>query len=160
MIERALAVLATAWLGGSGAHPLHSSVAQLTWDPATRVVQVTLRVFLDDFASVVTRGVAATGGAVVVPPDSAMQRYVGARFTLADRGGRAVALRWCGARREGEVLLLCLRGAAPTSPAGGRVRHALLTEVFADQVNVVQARYDGRRETLLFTPGDGAKALR
>ena len=40
------------------------------------------------------------------------------------------------------------------------MRHALLTEVFGDQVNVVQASYDGRRETLLFTPGDGAKPLR
>ncbi|GLC26826.1 hypothetical protein rosag_33390 [Roseisolibacter agri] len=142
------------------AHPLHSSVAQLTWDPATRVIQVGVRVFADDFASVVTRGVPASGGAVVVPPDSAMQRYVGARFALADRTGRPIALRWCGARREGDVLLLCLRAAASASPAGGRVRHALLTEVFSDQVNVVQASYDGRRETVLFTPGDGAKPLR
>jgi len=31
--------------------------------------------------------------------------------------------------------------------------------MFADQVNVVQVSYDGRRRTLLFTPRDGAKAL-
>lgn len=160
MIAPAISLLAATLLGGVTTHPLHSSVAQLTWDPVTRVVQVSLRVFVDDFASVVAHGVAAGGGAVVLPPDTAMQRYVGARFTLADRAGRAIPLRWCGARRDGTVLLVCLRGAAPASPAGGRVRHALLTEVFGDQVNVVQASVAGRRETLLFAPGDAAKPLR
>jgi hypothetical protein len=34
-----------------------------------------------------------------------------------------------------------------------------LSEVFADQVNIVQASYGGARRTLLFTPRDVMKAL-
>ena len=43
--------------------------------------------------------------------------------------------------------------------AGARVRSAILCETFRDQVNIVQASYGGRRQTLLFTPGDGPKTL-
>jgi len=40
------------------------------------------------------------------------------------------------------------------------VRNAILSELFADQVNVVRAALGGAPQTLLFTPGDGMKALR
>ena len=140
------------------AHPLHTSLAELSYDAGTRVLHVSLRVFADDFAAAVARG---TGARAVgaLPPDSAMYRYVAARFAVAAPGGSPVALRWCGVRRSGEVLLVCLRATAVGGLAGARVRSALLTEVFTDQVNLVRASYGGRRQMLLFTPRDGVKGL-
>ena len=57
------------------------------------------------------------------------------------------------------MLLLRLRGEAPAGLAGARVRHSVLCERFDDQVNIVRATYAGRSASLLFTRGDGAKAL-
>ena len=139
-------------------HPLHTTLAELSYDPAARVLSVSLRVFADDFAAAVTgRTGARAGGAM--PPDSAMFRYVSERFGVAAPGAGAVALRWCGVRRAGDVLVLCLRATAVRPLAGAHVRSALLNEVFADQVNLVQASYGGRRQMLLFTPRDGVKRL-
>ena len=154
----ALVLLSTAAPRPAHAHPLHTSLAELSYDPATRVLSVSLRVFADDFAAAVAR---RAGGRTVgaLPPDSAMFRYVAERFAVATRGAGPVALRWCGVRRSGEVLLLCLRAAAVPALAGARVRSALLNESFADQVNLVQANYGGRRQMLLFTPGTGVKPL-
>ena len=141
-------------------HSLHTSLAALTHDAASQTLTVSLRVFVDDFASAVIRArPAADGAPVVVPPDSAMFRYVVRRFTIADAAGRPVPLRWCGARRAGEVIFVCLRAPMVGNPTGARVRSAVLTELFTDQVNIVQASYGGRRRTLLFTPSDGAKVL-
>ena len=141
------------------AHPLHTTLAELAYDPATRVLTVSLRVFTDDFTNAVARRAGArTVGAL--PPDSAMFRYVAERFAVAAPGAGPVALRWCGVRRSGEVLLLCLRATGVPALAGGRVRSALLNESFADQVNLVQATDGGRRQMLLFTSRDGVKALR
>ena len=141
------------------AHPLHTSLAELVYSPSARTVQVSLRVFVDDFASAVIRGKpAAPDAPVIVPADTAMFRYVTRRFTLFDRAGRVVPLRWCGVRRVGEQLFVCLRASAVASPAGGRIRNTLLTELFTDQVNIVQASYGGRRRTLLFT-SPAVKAL-
>jgi hypothetical protein len=140
------------------AHPLHTTLAELSYDATTRVLQVSLRVFADDFAAAVTRDAGArTVGAL--PPDSAMFRYVAARFAVAAPGAAPMALRWCGVRRAGEVLLLCLRATGVRAIAGARVRSALLTEVFADQVNLVQATYGGRRRMLLLTPRTDARPL-
>ncbi len=153
-----LVALSVAAPGPARAHPLHTSLAELSYDPAGRVLHVSLRVFADDFAAAVTRASGARS-VTAMPPDSAMYRYVAARFIVAAPGARPVALRWCGARRDGDVLLLCLRAESAAPPAGARLRNALLTELFADQVNLVQTSYGGSRRMLLFTPRDSVRAL-
>jgi hypothetical protein len=130
-----------------GAHPLHTSVTELTHEPATRTAAVTVRVFADDFTAA-----AGTG-------DSAAARYLQSRLTLADRAGRPIALRWERLEVAGDALLLRLRAEAPRGLAGARVWQTLLCERFDDQVNIVRATYAGRSATLLFSRGDEAKAL-
>jgi hypothetical protein len=139
------------------AHPIHTTMTELSYDPSARELTATVRVFADDFSAAVKGGRA--GGAVVIPPDSAMLRYVTGRFSVTGRGGGRLVMRSCGMRRDGIVLFICLRGTAPGPLTGATMTNAILTEVFPDQVNIVQARVDGRRRTLLFTPRDGAKPL-
>jgi hypothetical protein len=138
------------------AHPLHTTLAQLSYDPVHQW-SVSIRVFAADFAAAVqprrARGVDA------MPPDSAMFRYVSERFFVVAPGAGRVALRWCGVRREGDVLFVCLRAAVRESPAGSRMTNMLLNELFADQVNIVQASYDDRSHTVLFTSRDAVKRL-
>jgi hypothetical protein len=47
----------------------------------------------------------------------------------------------------------------PQSLSGLRISNSIHTEVFRDQVNIVQIKYAGRSESMLFTPGDNARAL-
>jgi hypothetical protein len=133
-------------------HPLHTSVAEIRQEPGGAAV--TIRVYQDDIGAAVP-GTAAPGGTA----DSALAGYVGGGFRMADRSGRPVALRWLGAERSGEVLVIRLQAAIPGGLAGAGVSHALLAERFADQVNVVRAFYGGRTATLLFVPGDPPKPL-
>lgn len=160
-VALAVALLATTAVAAAPepavAHPLHTTMTELSYDPSSRVLEATLRVFADDFSAAVRGG--RVGGSIVIPPDSAILRYVDARFSLTVRGGGPVAMRWCGLRRDGVVIFLCLRGTVQGPLAGASMRNALLTEVFPDQVNIVQASYDGRRRTLLFTPRDSTKPL-
>ena len=153
----ALGVLLAPAARAGFAHPLHTTLTQLSYDASTRVLNVSVRVFADDFSAAVMPRERPAGH--VIPPDSAMLRYVIGRFTLLGAGGAPTPLRWCGTRRDGEVLFLCFRATAQPSPSGARLRNALLSDVFADQVNIVQASYGGARRTLLFTPRDGLKTL-
>ena len=150
-----VAVAASPW--PAEAHPLHTTMTDLSYDPATHALNVTIRVFADDFSAAVMPGVPRRSE-IVVPSDTAILRYVTGRFGVTGPGGR-VPMRWCGLRREGKVLFVCLRGMVPGTLASASLSNGLLTEMFTDQVNVVQISYDGRRRTLLFTPRDGAKAL-
>jgi hypothetical protein len=142
------------WLAGlalpafAAAHPMHTAVAELVHEPATREVLVTIRVFADDFGA----AVGANGGA-------AAEAYVRPRIALADPAGRPIPLRWEGVTLAGDVVQIRLRGAAPGGLQGMRVRMTLMCERFDDQVNIVRATYAGRTTSLLFTRGDQAKAL-
>jgi hypothetical protein len=121
-------------------HPSHTSSAELVQDGDS--VRVAIRVFADDIGTV-----------------GAVRPYIRARFGIADRTGNAVFLEWAGTEAAGDVLTIRLRGRVPAGLSGARVSNAVLTDRFADQVNVVRAGYQRRAATLIFTRGDGPKAL-
>lgn len=127
------------------AHPIHSSAAVLEMDATGRVAHLRLRVFADDF-----------------PPGEDRQAitvYLRTRFTLTDRTGAEAQFTLHRVRTDGPVLVLELTAQTPRGVAGARVWHGVLAERFADQVNIVQARYAGRSALLLFTASDRAKSL-
>jgi hypothetical protein len=137
---------------GALAHPMHTSVAELRYDPSNRQATITIRIYPDDLAS-------AVPGAETAGADSALRRYVNERFTITDRHGTAIRLEWQGVEPVGDALRIRLRAAVPAGLAGARVAHLLLHERFGDQVNIVRAGGGGHTATLLFVPGDGAKRL-
>jgi hypothetical protein len=149
VVSRAAAL---ALLVGLRAHPLHTSITEIVAEPGGQV-RVAIRIYADDL-----RGAASAG--TTVPPDSAFARYVRAWFALRDRADRPVLLRWSGLDRHEDAVVIRLEGALPGGLPGARVANLLLTDRFHDQVNVVRATWPGGSTTLLFSPGDGGKAVR
>ncbi len=140
MVSAGRLLLAAAMLMPLGGHPMHTSSAELVERGDS--VTVTIRAFADDI------------GTVAGLPD-----YTREHFRLLDRAGTAVPLAWDGSERQDDVVVLRLRGRLGGGLAGGRVENRILTDRFADQVNVVRAMYGRRTTTLIFTRGDGPKAL-
>ena len=134
-----IAALSVLWAPGLE-HPMHTSSAELV--QGSDSVRVTIRVFAEDIAAV-----------------GAVRLYLGDRFAILDRTGRAVRLEWAGSEVVGDVLTIRMRGRVAGGLSGAKVTHRVLTDRFADQVNVVRAAYDRRAATLIFTGGDGPKAL-
>ncbi len=150
-MNRLRLLLATAGLLATPAvHPLHTTHTDLR--QRSGEVEITVRAFTDDLH----RAVAARER---LTDDSALVRYVRATLTLADPAGRPAVLALVGTRVDGDVTLVMLRAALPPGLAGTRVRQGMHMELFDDQVNVVRAEYGGRQASLLFTPGDPARAL-
>jgi len=130
------------------AHPMHTSVIELVENSSSHAVVVILRVFADDFGTVVPdRGPAGA------------EAYVRSHLELTGARGSPVPLRWGGATLSGDVVQIRLSAQVPGGLGGTRVRAALMCERFPDQVNIVRATYGGRTASLLFTRGDPAKAL-
>ena len=141
------------------AHPLHSTITELTEDRAGGVVRATIRVFADDFGTAVARS--ARGRALTTSPqwDAAALAYVVSVFGFTDRNGRALPMRACGTRRTADLLWICVEATSAGGLAPLAVRNALLCDLFDDQVNVIQGAVAGVRRSILFTKGDRAKAL-
>ena len=144
----------------ASAHPLHSTITEIVRDPAHGVVRATIRVFADDFGTAVAR---STRGRVSVsfgPAwDNAALAYVTSSFVLEDRAGRRLALASCGSRRTSDLLWICVEAKTTEALEQLGVSNALLSDLFDDQVNVVQGVVRGTKKSMLFTKGDRAKRL-
>jgi hypothetical protein len=123
------------------AHPLHTTMTELTVDEARHSVRGIVRVFADDVAD-----------------PSRADTYVARTLAIASRSSR-VALAPCGVRRQGDVLFVCVEGTFGGPARELRMSNALLCDRYSDQVNVVQVTIGRERRSLLFTRGDAAKAL-
>jgi hypothetical protein len=149
------------------AHPLHTTLVQLTYDERAHVLEGSIRVFAGDFAAAVAkravakRAVAKRAGAKTPDDDrvtdAAAFAYVTSTFRFVDATGRAVPLAWCGSRRAGDVLWLCVRVPSAAPPGALRLSDQMLCELFDDQINIVQTVAGDKRASMLFTKGDGAK---
>jgi hypothetical protein len=140
------------WLAIPGAHPTHSSATELSQEGG-EVVTVVIRLFADDIGETLS----APPGRK--PTAEALRNYLADRFVIFDRPGRRVALAWDAAVLSGDVLQLRSRTRVAGGLQGSKIMNRVLTERFADQVNLVRATYAGRSATLIFTRGDGPKAL-
>lgn len=144
---------------GGRVHPLHTTITTITYDAASHRATVTVRVFANDLDTAITRRAHGRLLASVRASDSSRFAYLASAFTAVGPDGHALSVQWCGSRLTGDLLWACLRLTTPGGLSGVRIRNQALTELFDDQVNVAMAEYDGRRESLLFTRGDAAKAL-
>ena len=139
------------------AHPLHTSLAQLTYDARTGALEASIRVFAGDFAAAESKRRGAAPPADDRLSDPAAFAYVTATFTVSDAAGRAVPLVWCGSRRAADVVWLCVRAEHPPAAEALRLSDQMLCELFDDQVNIVQTAAGPQHASILFTKGDGVK---
>lgn len=140
----------------ANAHPLHTSIAELV-ENSEGEFSISLRVFADDFLR--RTGVAETS-ATSAHPDARILSYLARTFVVIDRSGRGLPLKWCGSRRVADLLVMCLSGRIAGGVGGTRVRYSVLSDVFPDQVNVLQLRSASRKQSVLFTPTETTRLIR
>jgi hypothetical protein len=144
---------------GTWTHPLHTTITTITYDGASHQATVTVRIFANDLDTAIARRAHGRAPDGTRPSEAGSFAYLASVFTAVGPDGRALSAQWCGSRLTGDLLWACLRLTTPGGLSGVRIRNQALVEVFDDQVNVVMAEYNGRRESLLFTKGDDAKPL-
>jgi len=160
MVARSIAVMALAAAVVTGtpragdAHPLHTTLTEITVDSERHGVRATVRLFADDLAAALAKHPSLPGAGL---KDRA-SAYVVGTLSLSS-AGRPIALRSCGARQSGDLLWVCLESTVPGGLVQLRARNPLLLEAFNDQVNIVQIGDGTNRRSILFLKGDGEKPL-
>jgi hypothetical protein len=125
-------------------HPIHTTLTNVTFDRQSAQITAMVRVFETDLNK-----------AVAKRRDTTVADYVRASVGLSDQTGHPVPTTWCGSRREGDVVWLCLRAPAPQGASGLTLSDRLLFDVFDDQVNIVMTEHG----SVLFTKGDAPRRL-
>lgn len=135
------------------------SFTEARYVDGNRTLQLWVRVFANDFAAA-----AARRSGIRLSRDSVIDYTVGTAYLkqslqLVRADGQAMNLVSCGVKRANVMLLFCLQVTAPDGMQKMKMRNSVMTELFSDQVNVVQTVNGGARASRLFVRGDGLKAL-
>jgi hypothetical protein len=142
----------------ASAHPIHMSYTDVHYSAATGSIEISIRVYANDFSAA-----AARRAHVSLRVDSLIDGrnaldYVRQNFQIIDASGKAVNPTPCGVTRSQDMLRFCFR-LQSRGDFIWRVRNTVMTELFSDQVNVVQIAGSKGRKTVLYVRGDGWKAL-
>lgn len=141
------------------AHPLHTTITQLTLVPSDRAAQLMVRMSAEDFAVAVAKRTNTQPARDHRVAEAGALAYAQASVRLLGRDGRPRTLRLCGMEWKDATLLLCLRADAPDGVSQMQLSNVMMFELFEDQVNVVQAAYGPQRRTILFVRGGAAQRL-
>ncbi|MSU48632.1 MAG: hypothetical protein EXS37_05970 [Opitutus sp.] len=149
----------------TNAHPIHRSIAEASYNGATRTLEFALRVFADDFEA--TLGARAKKKislekTAATEFDALAHAYLAETFIVKSADDQRPAFRWI--RREFKKaeneLWFYFETTLPAGIEGTKIRHAALTDRFRDQLNSVLVRDGTRKQTLFFLPTHGEKTVR
>jgi hypothetical protein len=143
------------------AHDYHASITDVTYNPRTQSLEVAVKVFTDDLESALSR---RTKRKVIYSKTGEVQKfladYLQASLTFELVQGKPLKHTFIGAEEDADVIWAYVE--VPVQAAALPqlyVRNAVLTELFSDQMNIVNINYKGKVNSTLFQKDDGVKKI-
>ncbi len=146
-------------------HKIHVSVTHLELDQLKQTVDIVIRVYMDDLENALSQRARRE---VKVDPATAdknrqiidlVMAYVRGAFEMKNRAGRPVTLSWVGIEGQMDMFWLYVKGRLPGGLEGAQMRNKIFFELFDDQVNIVNAKYQGKQFGLMFEAKDEFKLI-
>jgi hypothetical protein len=142
-------------------HDFHTSLAEVQYDPGARALEVSLRVFTDDLESALSKD---NGGKTIrVTDDPAadpfIKNYLSRYFSVVDATNRRKPVNLLGKEITVDVTWIYFEIKEVESLAGKRLQNAVLTELFDDQINMVNFVTPSGKRSFLFKPGETVQDL-
>jgi len=147
-------------------HKVHVSVTNLEFNQPKQTVEIVIRVFTDDLENALSR---RANRAVKIDPATVgrdrkvvelVMAYLRSSFELKNKAGRTVALSWNGIEEQPDMFWIFVKGRTPGGLEGAQMRNKLFCDLFDDQVNIVNAKHQGKQVGLMFESKDDFKPLR
>lgn len=153
-----LPLLAFTW-----AHKFYVSVSQVTYSEKDKALQVTSRIFIDDFENVLNQRYGIQPKlATQTEADSAdiyIEKYLRTKFDV-QIDGKPIPYTFLGKRYDRDIMVCYLEitGLTPGSFSEIAIRNDILTDLFDDQKNIVHLQVNDRKESFVLVR-DNNKAV-
>ncbi|MCU0443638.1 MAG: hypothetical protein MUE85_01875 [Microscillaceae bacterium] len=142
-------------------HDFHTSIAEVNYNEKSQSLEVSLRVFTDDFEIALGKpnGIAELRLDNSKKYNDLIKKYLEANFYFADGKNQKLLLSFIGKELEGDVTWLYFEFPLKKSLKGYQLKNAVLTELFDDQSNLVNIFYKKQKRTHLFKRGEVSQKL-
>lgn len=157
-----LLLLLFVYVKPAAAHEYHASIADVRYNPRTQSLEVAVKVFMDDLEDALSKRNKTT---VVYSHTSEQVKkyltdYLSSNLVLEVEKGKPLKQKYVGSEEDADVVWMYLEmPVQQTSLSQLYVKNALLTELFSDQMNIVNINYKGKTESVLLQRGDTQKKV-
>lgn len=136
-------------------HAYHASITELRYNAAGKQLELSIKVFADDFEKALSKGQPAhvslaTPGPL---PAALAAAYLKRTFEVKTSTGKPLPLTFLGMQAEKDAYWIYAKVPLSGPQAGIRLRNALLLDTFPDQANVVNVEAGSKKLSALFRSG-------
>lgn len=146
----------------ASAHDYHASITDIKYNPRTQNLEVAVKVFMDDLENVLSRQ--AKSKVVYSSSSEAVKEqlsdYLRTNLTFELEKGKPLKAKLLGSEEDADVVWMYVEVPVQQATlAQLYVKNAILTDLFSDQMNIVNVNYNGETESVLMQHGDVTKKL-
>ncbi|MCY7349443.1 MAG: hypothetical protein LH606_02085 [Cytophagaceae bacterium] len=149
------------FFAGVQRHDFHTSLTEMRLNPKQKTIEVSIRVFTDDFEKALTK--ANTGQPVKLEAkdrhDALVDRYLKQHFTLTLANGQRRIHQYLGKEFEVDATWIYLEIPFHESLIGTKLQNDVFFDLFDDQTNLVNVIYPNDRKSFLFNQKNKVQQL-
>ncbi|MEJ8758183.1 DUF6702 family protein [Pontibacter sp. H259] len=142
------------------AHDYHASITDVKFNPRTQSLQVAIKVFTDDLESALSKKSKSKVNYDATSESIKQQlgSYMAANLRFELTRGEVLKQRFIGSEEEADAVWIYVEvPVKQTSLSQLYIEHGVLTELFDDQMNIVNLDYKGKTHSSLFQKDEKAK---
>lgn len=147
-------VILVAGLTSAAAHKFYVGVFQMEYVPAKKQVQLTSRLFVDDVEAMLNKKYGKrfylTSKQELPGAEDYLKKYLAEKMEVTING-KVQPMKFLGREMEDDVLICYYTIAAPADVKSIKVSNSVLMESFSEQQNIIHAKINGNRKSLLLT---------
>lgn len=144
-------------------HDFHTSISEADYNTKSKHFEIALRVFTDDLELALSREHKLTKGFRLdnqTPQhDTFIKAYLRKQFYLLDARSQKIPPQYVGKEVKGEITWIYFELEAKKTKKMV-IKNAVLTEIFDDQVNIVNLNYMGQKKTYILKRGQTQSPLK
>ena len=156
----ALCLLLFAFPTQAISHRYHTSLTRMDYKAEDKNIEITIRLFIHDLENVL-EGFAEKRIDVGKTPeiDKIIVKYLEENFVLKNKKDEKLNLKWVGKELNVDTAFVYLEASSDESIEGFKLQNTIFFESFAEQTNLLTARFENKKVDLLYKVGDKFKII-
>ena len=137
-------------LSTSAYHPFYVSVTEVNYNPQSRSIEISCKMFADDFENILKQNyntsIDLTDNKQEAQANKMVRDYLQRHFTLSVNG-KAGTVQFVGFEKDSESVYCYLELPAVTSVKQLTINNSLLFDYKQEQINIVHTMVNGKRQS-------------
>lgn len=154
MKKSVLLIFTVLFLSSFAVHKFYVSVTQVDYVPSKKRVEITSRIFIDDFEKALNKKynkkINLTSTRELPEAEELIKAYLKEKIKISINK-KPQEIEFLARELEGDVLILYTKIAISKKINTFEIYNSLLTEVYSDQQNIVHTNINGNKKSLLMT---------